>query len=84
MLKSASTDFKKLGQRIFVFIIGGATRSEVYIQNKSDLMSELMLCFFIKYCVNIGQKESEHNFLTAPSLPQVDKQFEERSGTRLH
>lgn len=32
VLKSASTDFKKLGQRIFVFIIGGATRSEVYKQ----------------------------------------------------
>lgn len=30
VLKTASTDFKKLGQRIFVFIIGGATRSEVY------------------------------------------------------
>lgn len=29
VLKSASNDFKKMGQRIFVFIIGGATRSEV-------------------------------------------------------
>ncbi|XP_052171283.1 protein transport Sec1a-like isoform X2 [Diospyros lotus] len=28
VLRSASTDFKKMGQRIFVFIIGGATRSE--------------------------------------------------------
>lgn len=28
-LRSFSTDFKNMGQRIFVFIIGGATRSEV-------------------------------------------------------
>lgn len=27
-----TTDFKKMGQRIFVFIIGGATRSEVEFQ----------------------------------------------------
>lgn len=30
ILRSASSDLKKMGQRIFVFIIGGATRSEVY------------------------------------------------------
>ncbi|KAJ6328457.1 hypothetical protein OIU77_010198 [Salix suchowensis] len=29
VLKSASKEFKKMGQRIFVFIIGGATRSEL-------------------------------------------------------
>ncbi|KAK6162481.1 hypothetical protein DH2020_002322 [Rehmannia glutinosa] len=29
VLRSASSDFRKMGQRIFVFIIGGATRSEV-------------------------------------------------------
>ena len=29
VLKHASSDFRKLGQRIFVFVIGGATRSEV-------------------------------------------------------
>lgn len=29
ILKSDSTDFKKLGQRLFIFIVGGATRSEV-------------------------------------------------------
>lgn len=28
-LRNFSTDFKNMGQRIFVFIIGGATRSEV-------------------------------------------------------
>ncbi|KAK6162504.1 hypothetical protein DH2020_002345 [Rehmannia glutinosa] len=28
VLRSASSDFRKMGQRIFVFIIGGATRSE--------------------------------------------------------
>ncbi|KAB1217102.1 SNARE-interacting protein KEULE [Morella rubra] len=30
ILRHASSDFKKMGQRIFVFIIGGATRSEKY------------------------------------------------------
>ncbi|KAG8070609.1 hypothetical protein GUJ93_ZPchr0006g42562 [Zizania palustris] len=29
VLKHSSSDFKKLGQRIFVFVIGGATRSEL-------------------------------------------------------
>ncbi|XP_061961505.1 protein transport Sec1a-like isoform X1 [Populus nigra] len=29
VLKSAAKEFKKMGQRIFVFIIGGATRSEL-------------------------------------------------------
>lgn len=29
VLKSAAREFKKMGQRIFVFIIGGATRSEL-------------------------------------------------------
>ena len=28
-LKNVTSDFKKMGKRIFVFIIGGATRSEV-------------------------------------------------------
>lgn len=31
VLRHASSDFKKMGQRIFVFIVGGATRSEVQI-----------------------------------------------------
>ena len=29
VLRHASSDFRKMGQRIFVFIVGGATRSEV-------------------------------------------------------
>ncbi|RDX64688.1 SNARE-interacting protein KEULE [Mucuna pruriens] len=29
VLKHASSDFKKMGQRIFIFIVGGATRSEL-------------------------------------------------------
>lgn len=29
ILRHASSDFKKMGKRIFVFIVGGATRSEV-------------------------------------------------------
>ncbi|KMT12251.1 hypothetical protein BVRB_5g101960 isoform A [Beta vulgaris subsp. vulgaris] len=29
ILRHASSDFKKMGKRIFVFIVGGATRSEM-------------------------------------------------------
>jgi hypothetical protein len=29
VLKHASSDFRKLGQRLFIFVIGGSTRSEV-------------------------------------------------------
>ncbi|ANM57905.1 secretory 1A [Arabidopsis thaliana] len=45
VLKSASTEFKKLGQRIFVFIIGGATRSELRVCHKltSSLRREVVL-----------------------------------------
>ncbi|XP_010546254.1 PREDICTED: SNARE-interacting protein KEULE [Tarenaya hassleriana] len=34
VLRHASSDFKKMGQRIFVFIVGGATRSELRICHK--------------------------------------------------
>ncbi|WVZ10764.1 hypothetical protein V8G54_015294 [Vigna mungo] len=30
VLRHASSDFKKMGQRIFIFIVGGATRSEFF------------------------------------------------------
>lgn len=30
ILRCASSDFKRMGRRIFVFIVGGATRSEVF------------------------------------------------------
>ncbi|XP_057455345.1 protein transport Sec1a-like isoform X2 [Lotus japonicus] len=44
-LKSMSTDFKKMGKRIFVFIIGGATRSELRVCHKltSKLKREVIL-----------------------------------------
>ncbi|XP_022739040.1 SNARE-interacting protein KEULE-like isoform X4 [Durio zibethinus] len=34
VLRHASSDFKKMGKRIFVFIIGGATRSELRVCHK--------------------------------------------------
>ncbi|XP_028762579.1 SNARE-interacting protein KEULE [Neltuma alba] len=34
VLKHTSSDFKKMGQRIFVFIVGGATRSELRVCHK--------------------------------------------------
>lgn len=45
VLKYASNDFKKMGQRIFVFIIGGATRSELRVAHKltSKLKREVIL-----------------------------------------
>ncbi|KAL9350097.1 hypothetical protein Peur_057352 [Populus x canadensis] len=39
ILRHASSDFKKMGRRIFVFIVGGATRSELRVCHK--LMSKL-------------------------------------------
>ncbi|CAL9089776.1 unnamed protein product [Musa acuminata var. zebrina] len=37
ILRNASSDFKKMGQRIFIFIIGGATRSELRVAHKLTL-----------------------------------------------
>nr|GEV48666.1 SNARE-interacting protein KEULE-like isoform X2 [Tanacetum cinerariifolium] len=34
ILRHTSTDFNKMGRRIFVFIIGGATRSELRVRHK--------------------------------------------------
>ncbi|KAF3439985.1 hypothetical protein FNV43_RR18263 [Rhamnella rubrinervis] len=44
-LKHASLDFKKMGQRIFIFIIGGATRSELRVCHKltTKLRREVIL-----------------------------------------
>ncbi|KAK6918516.1 Sec1-like protein [Dillenia turbinata] len=44
-LKNATTEFKKMGQRIFVFIIGGATRSELRVCHKlsAKLKREVVL-----------------------------------------
>ncbi|XP_020581596.1 SNARE-interacting protein KEULE-like [Phalaenopsis equestris] len=45
VLKYASNDFKHMGQRIFIFIIGGATRSELRVAHKltSKLKREIIL-----------------------------------------
>ncbi|KAL3814916.1 hypothetical protein ACJIZ3_016184 [Penstemon smallii] len=45
VLRNASNDFKKMGQRIFVFIIGGATRSELRVCHKltAKLRREVVL-----------------------------------------
>ncbi|XP_065624561.1 SNARE-interacting protein KEULE-like [Quercus suber] len=46
ILRHASSDFQKIGQRIFVFIIGGATRSELRVCHKltTKLKREVVLC----------------------------------------
>ncbi|KAL2348121.1 hypothetical protein Fmac_002121 [Flemingia macrophylla] len=45
VLRHASSDFRKMGQRIFVFIVGGATRSELRICYKltEKLKREIIL-----------------------------------------
>lgn len=45
VLRNTSSDFKKMGPRIFVFIIGGATRSEVKCQvlPSSDMLSTICI-----------------------------------------
>ncbi|XP_061371053.1 protein transport Sec1a-like [Gastrolobium bilobum] len=44
-LKNVSTDFKKMGKRVFVFVIGGATRSELRVCHKmtTKLKREVIL-----------------------------------------
>ncbi|PWA42415.1 Sec1-like protein [Artemisia annua] len=34
VLRHASSDFKKMGRRVYVFIVGGATRSELRVCHK--------------------------------------------------
>ncbi|KAA8521922.1 hypothetical protein F0562_012764 [Nyssa sinensis] len=45
ILRHASSDFKKMGKRIFVFIVGGATRSELRVCHKltTKLKREIVL-----------------------------------------
>ncbi|KAL0538461.1 hypothetical protein IC582_027482 [Cucumis melo] len=45
ILRAATLDFKKMGQRVFVFIIGGATRSELRVCHKltAKLRREVVL-----------------------------------------
>ncbi|KAL6851495.1 hypothetical protein ACP4OV_020428 [Aristida adscensionis] len=45
VLKRASSDLRKLGQRLFIFVIGGATRSELRAAHKlsSKLKREIIL-----------------------------------------
>jgi syntaxin-binding protein 1 len=45
ILRHTSSDFKKMGQRIFVFIVGGATRSELRVCHKltTKLRREIVL-----------------------------------------
>ncbi|XP_051129759.1 SNARE-interacting protein KEULE-like isoform X2 [Andrographis paniculata] len=45
ILRCASSDFEKMGQRIFVFIVGGATRSELRVCHKlsTKLKREVVL-----------------------------------------
>lgn len=56
VLRTASSDFKKMGQRIFIFIIGGATRSEVdkcWNPHTCSFFVELHL-YTISFCVLIS------------------------------
>ncbi|KAJ8767662.1 hypothetical protein K2173_018220 [Erythroxylum novogranatense] len=45
VLRHTSSDFKKMGRRVFVFIVGGATRSELRVchQLSSKLQREIVL-----------------------------------------
>ncbi|XP_058086242.1 SNARE-interacting protein KEULE-like isoform X3 [Magnolia sinica] len=45
VLRQASSDFKRMGQRIFIFIVGGATRSELRVVHKltKKLSREIVL-----------------------------------------
>ncbi|KAG2658211.1 hypothetical protein PVAP13_1KG159500 [Panicum virgatum] len=67
VLKHASSDFKKLGQRIFVFVIGGATRSELRVAHKlsSKLKREVIL--------GSSSLDDPPQFITKLKLMSVDE-----------
>lgn len=56
VLRHSSSDLKRMGRRIFVFIAGGATRSEVL--RSFNLEFILMLFFYKKKIKNLGQTYS--------------------------
>lgn len=80
VLRHSSSDFKKMGQRIFVFIIGGATRSEVREEAKERkaftavdiwMMTSSYcncLCFQLKVCHKLTTKLKREVILGSTSL----------------
>ncbi|KAK4435129.1 SNARE-interacting protein KEULE [Sesamum alatum] len=77
-LRRASSDFKEMGQRIFVFIVGGATRSELRVCHKlsSKLKREIILGSsslddppqFIKKMKELQKKEMTEDELSLDGL----------------
>ncbi|GJS70700.1 protein transport Sec1a [Tanacetum coccineum] len=77
---NTSTDFKNMGQRIFVFIIGGATRSELRVCHKltaklkrevilesEDAFCESMTLDVLRWYVGVGQLEIVRLCLVSPT-----------------
>jgi syntaxin-binding protein 1 len=61
VLRHASGDFKRLGNRIFVFMIGGATRSEVCcLPQNINLHSSRAYYMFISFQTSMDQLRTAH------------------------
>ncbi|KAJ4788921.1 Syntaxin-binding protein 1 [Rhynchospora pubera] len=71
VLRHASSDFRKMGQRIFVFIIGGATRSELRVVHKlsSKLQREIIL--------GSSSLDDPHTFITKIKMLSQDISLED-------
>lgn len=73
--KNTSADISKLGQRIFVFVIGGATRSEVLLYTSCF--------FFLSPGLLIFDPFKKIYMLSAPSLSQAYGEIEKGSNIGL-
>lgn len=71
VLRRTTSEFKKMGKRIFVFIVGGATRSEVKTFCFSGNYS------FYKEIPYI--KSFDFRFLSAAGLSQINNKIEKRN-----
>jgi hypothetical protein len=51
VLKHTSSDMRKLGQRLFIFVVGGATRSEVCFHCLSNLLLlfQTLVLYYLTY-----------------------------------
>jgi len=63
VLRHASGDFKRLGNRIFVFMVGGATRSEVrlvLILHKKKYKFPIWLAYYKIFIISYPNESVAH------------------------
>lgn len=75
ILRHASSDFKKMGQRIFVFIVGGATRSELRVCHKLTTKLKREIILGSSSLDDPPQFITKLKLLTAPEISLDDLQI---------